>query len=550
VVLLASLLAGAGGCHKKAPPPPEVTELEPAVQAPEGLVADVVIASPNALWGRVQRGVGGLLGILPASFGGLLVAAAGLDVAFASEIDGAAPAFAVLARDTASQGGSWSFVVAARLVDGPHARAALAADAGHFEAKESGAFTIIAARSGAPTSLAVALTRNGYLLVAASEGALAALGPYAYRTLPTRAVPPGGLAADVPHAALVGSLRAEAVQRWASARADALKADADLRAQHGGRAPDFGDAPAILASVGSVVDRLMAIEGDLDGVHAVVDADEATVHAVVTLTPSQGAGPATAAFARMAVGDATPLQQLPADTTLGLMTRDTAATRSEDAVALEAAIVAALGARAGADDKKKLHGAIADWTNARGDWLTAALASGKTVRLTARTPASGDAAAATHAAREIVELSTLPAMEGPLKSLVGATGMTVADQDMPGLERAGMAMFIREKPGAAGFGVAWGAREGDLRIAAAEDARGLLLAGVTAKTLADDPLVTSMLGALGDRTSLAVIARPFPSDSASLPVLTAGWGSRGPTAWARVDASFGFVREVVRRAGP
>ena len=172
--------------------------------------------------------------------------------------------------------------------------------------------------------------------------------------------------------------------------------------------------------------------------------------------------------------------------------------------------------------------------------MTAALASGHGIHLTIRTPATTDS---TRVVREIVELSALPALEGPMKSLFSTTGMTVADQDIPGLERAGMALFLRDVPKSSQFGVAWGVRDGELRVAASEEPRPLLVETIASKTLADDPLVTAMVHALGDRTSFGVVARPFPSDSASLPVLTAGLGA----GWVRVDASNGFVREFVRR---
>ena len=68
------------------------------VPAPDGLMADVVVRGPDALWGRLRQGVGGPMAGLPQSVGGALTAAANLDPTLAGEVDGSAPAYAVMAR--------------------------------------------------------------------------------------------------------------------------------------------------------------------------------------------------------------------------------------------------------------------------------------------------------------------------------------------------------------------------------------------------------------------------------------------------------------------
>ena len=71
---------------------------EPPVPMPEGLVAEATLLDPNPFWGKLQKGVGGALGILPMTLGGLVCAFAGIDPSLGPEIDGTAPAYGVIAE--------------------------------------------------------------------------------------------------------------------------------------------------------------------------------------------------------------------------------------------------------------------------------------------------------------------------------------------------------------------------------------------------------------------------------------------------------------------
>jgi hypothetical protein len=570
---LVVLLAAAAGCRKAPPPAPELPVVEAPVPAPDGRLADVALASPNAAWARAQRGVGGLVAVLPSTFGGLLCAASGLDVGFAAEIDGAAPAFAVLAL---SPEGKWTFAVAAKLVDGGHARAVLVdADTARFDLRDGGgagaggsgggsAIALVVPKGGGASPLAVGLGGRGpsaYLLIADSDGSLARLGPYAYRTLPTRPVPASGLVAEVPRDALAGTLHDEVQRQWTSVRTSALREDEEQRARHGGRAPDFGDAPAIVATLDSVVGRMTALAADLDSVRLAVDADADTVHAELTLQPAPGGGAASELVDGMTVGDPSPLGRLPPEALVGVMTRDGASGRARDGAALEATLAAALGARLRADDAKKLHAAIADWESARGDWLAAAVVPpsspptpGHGMALAVRTPARDGDKAAT-AVRELVELATLPALQAPLRTLLSVTGVSVqrdasaapaapAATGGPRLDHVGLATLQRAGSKDAKAGLAWGVEGGDLLVAAGEDPRAELGVFAIHPEVTVDP-ATSALAQLGDETSFALVARPFPAAS-KRPVIF-GWGRHAHAGWARAEVPDVVVRELVRR---
>src|SRR5205085_7605503 len=122
------------------------------------------------------------------------------------------------------------------------------------------------------------------------------LGGYAYRTLPTRPASKNAIELRFPRTALTGVVRARAAERWGAAKKWLLDRDAEAREKHGGRAPDFGDAQAIVACVDAVVDRRLAVLGDLESVTVGIDAEDDGLRATATLAPPAGGGPATQRF--------------------------------------------------------------------------------------------------------------------------------------------------------------------------------------------------------------------------------------------------------------
>ena len=135
---------------------------EPLVPAPEALLADVIVGTPNASWGRLQRGIGGAVGILPASAGGIVCAIAGLDPYLAAEIDGSAAAFGAVAGDPADP----RYLFAVRLVDLRKARASLVdGETARFASRDAGGMTELLAKGGGnPPPVALGISPNGYLL--------------------------------------------------------------------------------------------------------------------------------------------------------------------------------------------------------------------------------------------------------------------------------------------------------------------------------------------------------------------------------------------------
>ena len=86
---------GCSGCGKEQNASQDAA-LEPPIPAPAGVLAEAVLATPDATWTRFQRGVGGLLAIMAPTLGGLAASVAGAEPALGQEIDGGAPAYGVI----------------------------------------------------------------------------------------------------------------------------------------------------------------------------------------------------------------------------------------------------------------------------------------------------------------------------------------------------------------------------------------------------------------------------------------------------------------------
>ena len=560
--LVAALtLAGVTGCSscKKADSFADadyVDRAEPPVSAPARLLVEAFVSSPNALWTRVQRGVGGAAMLLPSTFAGLLCTLAGLDPAVAFEVDGAAPAFIVLADEAG--GGETTFdalppfAVAMKLLDSRHTRNTVfggdgAAPAGRYASKDVGGMHMLVPKNG-PASYGAAITAGGYLVVARSEADLARLGPYAYRTLPTK-TPAPGLEVDVPFAALSGPLRARLAAAWATEKRELVDSDANLRVAHDAGAADFGDAPAIVAALDAVLQRRLEILGDLEQARLTLDATDDSLDIDVEMKPLAGGGPATQALDAMHPGDTSPLLDAPLGSALALMLRDDASGRASDAEDVAAAVARTLGPRLGDDDAKQLRAGLGDWAKGHGDWTTLALSASPSYGITLRAPAV-DNDAASHGLRELLDLAARPAFKEPLKAYLGMREMTFATTSVPGAGKVTVATIVRNPRPPLSF--AWTTTSGEVRAAVSETATDLVAPPAKAfKKLGDDPGIARSLAALGESVSFALVAQPLRAgrkrkdDIEPGPIVLA-WGKRDGHAWGRFEITFLLAKELAR----
>jgi hypothetical protein len=582
-IALAALLAGASSvscsrCGERSDDSaPAARTDEPAVPAPASLLADVTMPTPNASWAKLQRNIGGAVGILPASAGGLIAAVAGLDPFVASEIDGAAPIYGVVAGDPANAG----FVIAMKLLDLRKARTVLVdGETARFTGREDAGVTELVPKgqaAGAP--LVVGLSANGYLLVARRSADLLELAPYATRTLPKQPLPAdGAIVFDVPRAALATVMRPKLEHLWTSAKAFLLAEDDVMRRSHGGRAPDYGDPKAIVGVADAWVTNRIGVVGDLEKMRIAVDVLEDGVSIVSTMTPVAGAGPARKWTEAMKVGDAAPLAALPATTAAALLMRDGEEDRADQSRAMESAITSALGARLAEGDAKKLHDVLQDFTKARGEVVTTGLAWDEPQGVSLRAPVR-DGEAASRAVRGAIDLAKV----APFKELFRVKDVTSSTEEVPGFGKTSIATIVRERARAnegdarstrggrdAGAPAAVDAgalrpvkgRKGDLGLAWVVSGDTLSMAsgempvatlGAAARPdrkLSDEPAIARPLAALGADASAVLVLQPLRFDvaRANLPAapLVLALGRKGANATFRIDLANGLLRELAR----
>jgi hypothetical protein len=508
------------------------------VPAPDGLLADVFLATPNATWQGLQRKVGGTLGILPSTLGGLVCALAGLDPNLGPEIDGAALVTGAVADDAV--GVAWA--IAMKIGEPRRAHDLLFdAETARYTPRAVGDMTVLAPKGGGPMPLAAALGAGGYLVLARSEADLSRLGPYAFRTVPTKTLPAGGaLVLDAPSAALKGPLRARLASLWDAARGDLASKDDAQRAAHGGRAPDYADPRAILALLDGAMQRRLALLGDLDAARLVVDVLDGSVRADLIVTPGGPSGPSAVAFGEMRPGDASPLLD-GTDSPLALLFRDDAAGRVQTAADVEDAVKRALGERLSEGDAKRLHTTVDGWTKARGDWTTLGLLGQDGLFL--RAPAV-DAEAADHAIRSFLALVGT----APLKQ-----GLRIQDVSVG----AGTAQVAYGEPASPGKGpgpkkasVAWTAKAGEIAVTLTAPSSAPAPAPSAAKKLGDEPVIADAVRALDKTVTFAAVVQPLKLDPVralqpAAPIVVA-WGRKEKNAYLRLDGSLALVRELIK----
>jgi hypothetical protein len=570
VLLAFACVASCGSCSKgnrEEDPEQTMKAAEAPLPAPEGLLADVYVGTPNASWAKLQRGIGGAVGILPASAGGIICTVAGLDPFIASEIDGTAPIYGVVAGDPVSP----SYAIAMKLLDMRKARGVLVdGDTARYSTREAGTLTeLLPKGQGSAPPVAVGLSPNGYLVVARRSEDLGKLAPYVTRTLPKRPLPAeGAVVFDVPRAALASVMKPKLDDAWASAKSFLLGEDERMRRNHGGRAPDFGDPKAIVGIADGWVTRRIGIVGDLEKMRIAVDVIEDGVSIVSTMTPAAGGGPAAKWTDAMTLGDLAPLGALPATSAAALLVRDGEEHRADQARAFEEAVASALGPRLAEADTKKLHDVVADVTKARGDVFASAVAwddpQGLSLRAVVRDPE-----AATRGVRGAVDLLKI----APFKELLHVRDVTASSEELAGVGKASVATIVREapkavaavaRPGDAGaprpiaparsddLGAAWLVDGGVLSLAAGPTPVATLRASTKPdRKLADEPAIARSFTALANQASAVLIVQPlrFDATRANLPAapLLVALGRKDKDATLRIDIANGLLRELARR---
>lgn len=404
-VLVLPAMVGCDGCEKKASAP-DVAAVESPVPAPANLLAEAVVATPDSTWSRVQRGVGGVLAIMAPTVGGVAVSLAGAEPWLGAEIDGGSPVYGVVA------GSPPGIAIALRLRSAAHVRDSLATDSGRFRA--AGEKDGLALFEPTVSGFALGVATSGWLVMGKNKDDVAALGPYAYRTLPTKPLPKANIHFDFLHDGFAGWLGPFAQTKWKAAKAFLTQKDAEARAAHGGREPDFGDAEAIVALSDAWLAPRTDAAADLKSGMLDVDVKDDRINATLSLEPGTGSSKTLADAMRPVPVTIGPM---PAAAVVVAMCDDLAG-RKETAKATVEGLEKIFGKRLSAKDSKDIGVALDTFAVARGDWLALALTNDAATgdALLVRTP--GDHAKDADLAPLLLAAHSIPALR-PMMNAVG-----------------------------------------------------------------------------------------------------------------------------------
>ena len=522
---------------------------EPPVPAPTGLLAEAVLPTPDATWKQVQGTIGGFLSLAAPSFAGVLGSTMGAPE-IAGLTDGGTVAYAAFG-DGPDQ--APHYVVVLRLERPAGALDALTGgDTSRFvRAGEDEAITVLLPRGG--TTPALGIAHGGFLLVATSRADLAHLGPYAYRTLPTRPAPSSPLIVTIPRDSAMGPVTQLVTAKWEGLKADLLAKDDEQRKAHGGREPDLGDPRALVATLDARVKDWLRALTDADHAELTLELPEASLSGELLLFP-RGDGPTRKLVDGMNVGDMTQLEAVPDSALAAVEVRSDGPERTRTAKDTAAAFEGVLGARLPAAEAKELEGTLDGWAQARGDSFTVAVVGALAHGLLLRAKVA-DEGQANKAFEALVRRLEHAGTRDLAKGLLGFKSLRIAPQNVPGVGAGILGTLERDAAGPRAvlpgkLGIFWSAQRGDLVALAAEDAPSMAPAlFVPARMLGDEPRIHDALGRVGQDGSIVGVLRPFlsaasPRSDAALFAL----GRRGDRAMLRVEASGAFVREALRRA--
>lgn len=559
LVTALSLASVVGACSKAPPIQEQIVApvVEAEVAAPEQLLAEGVLPTPNASWLKLQRNIGGVIGILPMSFGGLLFTMAGFDVLAGDVIDGSQPAYFAVSSASLGTGAATGanrdpaphFVFALRMIEARKARGMLLdGDRAMFTAEERGGMTRLRGKGAKESNLAI--TKSGFLLVASSSQDLEELGPYAYRTLPKRPLPQETAVVTIPRGVVRGLLRAKLGAAWAPYRDDLAAQDKQARAAHGGRAPDFGDPQAILGAVDGLVQKKLALMERLESLRISLESTDAELRVSALLEVPPG----DTTFSQMTTGDAAPLLAAPANAAVSILYRDSEQERTADADAFAPWLASVVGSRLSDSDTARLRSLHQAWAKGRGDAISVSF-FGSSRGSDALGAAACTKVAKADAMKELLtgipDLLRLKAIREPLK----LKSVDVKPFEREGIKGSEIELYRAPSTGeknakSAPISVAYSDSAGE-RACLALSAEPVTLLTSSAKPphrLGDDPQAANMLGSLGERGRLVgAVNLLSDADGKPLPPLVFAWGKSDQSGFARVQVTYVWLRELMRR---
>ena len=542
-IALSLCLASCSSCSKKSAND-GAPVVETPVAAPANLLGEVTVENPDAFWGRLQRGVGGVVALMPMSLGGLVSSFGSIDPAIGPIVDGASPSYAAaVARGPTDVG--WA--VAVHFTDLAHARATLLdGPNAKYDGTEDGDFTLLAFKGGTAVTGApqAAISKTGYLVLGPSKLDIEEIGPYLVRTMPTHPRATTDVALDLPRAALAGPIHDRLAAAWSSFKSEKESQAAEAQKSHG-RPPDFGDPAGILALADSIAQKRLAVVSDLANAHIALEATGSTFTLDATLTPAEGNGAASQFALAMQDGDLAPLLDAPAGLAT-ILTRASGDDRASAPDELASALKQSMGDRFRDADAKLARTAVTDWESAAGSFVVTSALTTPTPSLVVRTPTEHPDVA-DRAAHECCELLQTPVLHEMANGLLNVDTGTFGTADVSGVGHA--ATFTLKRTAGTAASAAWLTEGGAFVFAAGTDGAASLGAVSHAKpTWRDDGELAAHALAAGPNVSFALASRPFSSSDPGASLLLYS-GREGTHLRASVFSSDVVIREAIRLLG-
>ncbi|MCC6647605.1 MAG: hypothetical protein IT374_18795 [Polyangiaceae bacterium] len=577
--LLALSVAAAAGCKDTPSLGPAPAASMAPVPEPAGLVAEVMIPKPGQTWARLRTLVGGPAAMLPQSFGMGAAMLLGLSPKVAELIDAEVPAVGAVTSD----GKVELAVLAIHVRDGQKVIDDMTAgpQAKHLARVDAvSKVTLIEPKPG-ETSLNASMGVTGnFLLLAYAPDALLKVGPYAARTVSTRAMPPEDVVVVSRREALGGPVRARVRGWWSEAKKTLEEADQRDRERHGGAAPTFADPKAAVAKADQTFTSLFALLGDLSEARVALTVDDAGAHVASRVVPGSKDGPASIEIGALTVGDARPLAELPEEVSLAMLSRDSQELRKRGADDQLVAIDNLFQGKLGDDDKKRVRALLDTWSQGRGDWIGVGASFYGERRVFGRV-AVADAKLFDQSVKGTVELLKVPAFREPLKHWLGELKLAPAAELDGG---AGTVIKVVRTPPAPAkkpdpskdksnklhrtgtekqepqrFDVAWSISDATASFVMSDSGRDSLrdLAKARDGGLGADPEIKRALEAVkGDaafvllvlpmRTIAGLMMARVPKEPPPPAPIVLSLGRKGSDGYLQIDASTLAVRELAK----
>ncbi len=543
VIAAAIALCSCGSCDHAEAPPPVSTSAEPPIPAPPNVLAEVAFSTPDDTWRAVQTMIGGPAMLAPATVGGLLV---GGDPIAADKVDTRLPVFGLVVGNKDS----------VRFVWCAHARAnSLASLKSALAESESAKFKVAASEQSIEVLEArgagkrvIGLAHGDFVVFASSREDLVSFGPYAYRTLPTRPAQKPAMRATLGHDVLASAVHDWIADESSGVHNQLASFDEELRKDHGGRAPDFGDPRALIG----VIDRWSSGTNDAvsDMDHAEVDADidAAGVRATITLSPPKKDGAAHTLVSSMHPGDAAPLLDVSQGMILQALVRSDVDERAANAVGVANTLRAVADTKLSGADDKKLTAAMDTFSKTRGDYFILSAGFKPTVRGLSVVMHVADDTKAAQSLGVMVDQATRPPFYDPLRAALSIASNKTADKDLGVLGQGKLLTFTRDANDFFGptLDIAYAAKSGLAGVAVGSDATALLvMATAPDHKLSEDARTKAAIDTLGRDCTIAAVLIPglLAAQQGNDPVVV-GWGKRGDDAFLSIDAATNAARQL------